>query len=433
MEVNKKIKVAMVCHYSNPKVREQMPLDDRKLYAFMRRILLMPNKGKGYGDIAPWDTYMIEMLRKREDIDLHVISAHRGVKRRVCTFDMDGVHYNFVSCDAATLLKRLIPSAAIWHKMNPMRPIVRNLIKEIKPDIIVLMGTENAHYSGTIVGIEGIPVLAVCQTIYNNPDRTVFSTVDSKNAYVEKQIFDKIHYVSAKAKMHYQLLRKMKPDVINIRWPFGYIYPEVQPVEKKFDFVNFAMAMDPRKGFPDSIQALSIIKKDYPNVSLNLVGGGTKEYKDELKQMVKDLGLQDNVTFTPFFARQEDMFQHIQSSRFVVLPCKMDSISGTMVQALHYGFPMVCYRTIGTPKLNEQKECVLIAENSDVEDLASKMLLLLKDEQKAKSLSINARECASQWSDDEGNTKQMVDGVKAIIANYKFGTKIPDNLLVEEK
>lgn len=392
----------------------------------------MPNKGKGYGDIAPWDTYMIEMLRKREDVELNVISAHTGLKCSVCSFDMDDVHYNFVRCDRATLLKRLISSASLWHKMNPMRPLVRKLIKDISPDIIVLMGTENAYYSGTVLGIEGIPIIVVCQTIYNNPDRSVFSTVDKKNAYVEKLVLENAKYVSAKAKMHYQILRQINPNVINIKWPFGYLYPEVKLVEKRYDFVNFAMSMDPRKGFPDSIYALSIIKKVYPKVSLNLVGGGTKEYKDELKQMVDELGLQDNVTFTPFFARQEDMFQHIQSARFAVLPCKMDSISGTMVQAMHYGFPMICYHTVGTPKLNEKKECVLIAENSNVEDLASKMLILLQDEQKANALSVNARECALQWSDDEGNTKQMIDGIKAVLSHYRYGMPVPGNILVEE-
>ena len=374
-----KIKVAMVCHYSNAKVREHLPLDNRIFYSIVRRLLLMPSKGRGYGDIAPWDSYMVEQLRQREDIELYVISAHTGLKRSVCSFNLESVHYNFVRCDRATLLKRLISSPSIWHKLNPMRPIVRRLINDINPDIIALMGTENAYYSGTVLGIENIPIIIKLQTIYNNPDRAVYSTVDKKNAYVERMLLEQARYVSAGGKMHYQLLRQMNSDAYNFKWSFGYMFPDVKPLEKIYDFVNFAMAMDPRKGFPDSIQALAIVKKEFPNATLNLVGGGTKEYKKELAQLVDSLGLHDNVTFTPFFAKIEDMFQHIQSARFALLPCKMDSISGTMVQAMHYGFPMICYRTTGTPKLNEKKECVLIAENSNVNDLAEKMLILMRD------------------------------------------------------
>ena len=429
-----KIKVAMVCHYSNPKVRKHLPLDNRRLYSIVRRMLFMPTKRGGYGDIAPWDSYMVEQLRQRDDIDLYVISAHTGLKRSVCSFDLEGVHYHFVRCDRATLLKRLISKPSLWHKLNPMRPVVRRLVKIINPDIIALMGTENAYYSGTVLGIEGIPIIIKLQTIYNNPDRAVYSTVDKKNAYVEKLLLENAKYVSAGSKMHYKLVRQMNPDVLNFRWSFGYIYPEVHPLEKKYDFVNYAMAMDPRKGFPDSIQALAIVKKDYPNVTLDLVGGGTKEYKDELIRMVDSLGLKENVTFTPFFEKQEDMFQHIQSARFAVLPCKMDSVSGTMVQAMHYGFPIICYRTVGTPRLNANKECVLIAENSNVDDLAAKMLILLRDEQKAKELSVNAKEYSAARYNDDKIRQQMVDVFRAVIDNYHYGTPIPETLLhVETK
>ena len=312
-----------------------------------------------------------------------------------------------------------------------MRPVVRRLVKKINPDIIALMGTENAYYSGTVLGIEGVPIIIKLQTIYNNPDRAVYSTVDKKNAYVEKLLLENAKYVSG-AKMHYNLVREMNPDVFNFKWSFGYTYPEVHPVEKKYDFVNYAMAMDPRKGFPDSIQALAIVKKDYPNVTLDLVGGGTKEYKDELIRMVDSLGLKENVTFTPFFEKQEDMFQHIQSARFAVLPCKMDSVSGTMVQAMHYGFPMICYRTVGTPRLNASKECVLIAENSNVDDLAAKMLILLRDEQKAHELSVNAKEYFAARFNDDKIRQQMVDVFRAVIDNYHNGTSIPETLLYGE-
>lgn len=421
----------MVCHYSNPKVRKHLPLDNRRLYSIVRRMLFMPTKRGGYGDIAPWDSYMVEQLRQRDDIELYVISAHTGLKRGVCSFDLEGVHYHFVRCDRATLLKRLISSPSLWHKLNPMRPVVRRLVKKINPDIIALMGTENAYYSGTVLGIEGVPIIIKLQTIYNNPDRAVYSTVDKKNAYVEKLLLENAKYVSG-AKMHYNLVREMNPDVFNFKWSFGYTYPEVHPVEKKYDFVNYAMAMDPRKGFPDSIQALAIVKKDYPNVTLDLVGGGTKEYKDELIRMVDSLGLKENVTFTPFFEKQEDMFQHIQSARFAVLPCKMDSVSGTMVQAMHYGFPMICYRTVGTPRLNASKECVLIAENSNVDDLAAKMLILLRDEQKAHELSVNAKEYFAARFNDDKIRQQMVDVFRAVIDNYHNGTSIPETLLYGE-
>lgn len=430
--MEKPVKVALVCHFSNAKVREHLPLGKRKVYAFIRKLVGLPTKAVGYGDLAGWDTYMIELLRKRNDIELHVISAHSGLKRRKCSFELEGVHYYFVRCDEATALKHIIPSPSLWHKMNPMRPIVRRIIKNVHPDLIALIGAENPHISGTVLGIKDIPLIVKCQTIYNNLERGKTGSVDEKNAYIERLIFKDLQYVSVGSGMHCRLFRGFNPTAYNFQWKFGNLLPEVKPVEKEFDFVNFAMAMSSKKGYPDAIQALAIVKKQYPQVSLNLVGGSSIEGKEALQSLVKELHLEENVVFTPFFERQEDLFQHLQKSRFAVLPCKLDSISGTIRQAMHYGLPVVCYKTEGTPKINADKECVLIAENSDVKDLAKQMLKLMENETLAKELRNNAKAYATRWNDDEGNSNQMSRNFHAVVEHYYNGTPIPEELLCKE-
>lgn len=426
---NAKIRVALVCHFSNAKVREHLPLDNRKLYTFIRKFLHLPIKESGYGDVAAWDTFFIEMLRRRDDIDLYVIAAHPGLKKNIYSFELEGVHYHFISCELATTLKHIIPNPAIWHKLNPMRPRVRRIIKKIKPDIIALVGAENPHIAGTVLGIDGIPLIVKCQTIYNSSIYTQRDNYDKINAYIERKIFENLRYVSIGTSMHEHMFRVFNQNAYNFIWRLGNILPEVKPVEKEYDFVNYAMAMCDVKGYSDSINALAIVKKRHPLVKLNLIGGGYKEYKEELKKMVERLGLKNNVVFTPFFERQEDMFQHIQKSRFALLPCKMDYISSTQRQAMYYNLPVVCYKTEGTITINKEKECVLLAENSDVNDLASQMLQLLENREKAVELKNNAKEFSARWNDNDKKTKQMVDVFYAVIDNYRNGTPIPESLL----
>ena len=430
--MNKKIRVAMICHFSNADVREHLPLDNRRLYSLVRRILGMPDKGMGYGDLAAWDTYIIEQLRKRDDIELHVISAHSGLKKSVCTFELEGIHYFFVRCDYATLLKKIIPSPSLWHRLNPMRPVVRRLVNQIDPDIVTLIGAENAYISGTVLGIDHYPLFVKCQTIYNNPERAKHGIVDEKNAYVERKILESIQYVSADSKTYHVLFREMNKHAINFQWEFGNILPDVKSVDKQYDFVNYAMKMSDKKGFYDAIKALAIVKSNYPQVRLNLVGGASPEEKQALTDLVEQCGLSDNVAFTPFFERQEDMFQHIQLARFALLPCKMDFVSSTIRQAMHYGLPVVCYKTEGTITLNQDKECVLIAENGNVEDLAKKMLLLMDDSCKADELQKNAKEYSKVWSEDDKISQQMVDNFRAVIENYRNGTPVPEQLQFKE-
>lgn len=432
MELEEKIKVALVCHFSNPAVREHLPLSKRRLYIIGRRLLGLPSKSAGYGDVAGWDTYMIELLRQRKDIELYVISAHSGLKKCNVNFELKGVHYSFVRVEGATLLKHLIPSPALWHKMNPIRPVVRRLVRSIKPDVLALIGAENAHISGTVLGIEGIPLIVKCQTIYNNPDRGKSGPVDAKNAYVERLIFKDLKYVAVGTGMHCRLFRQFNQTAYNFKWALGNLLPEVKPLDKEYDFVNYAMSMIPKKGYPDAIKALAIVKEKYPQVKLNLVGDSSKEEKEALEKLVADLQLESNVTFTPFFEKQEDLFQHLQKSRFALLPCKIDSVASTIRQAMHYELPVICYKTEGTPKLNEEQECVLIAENGDVEDLATKMLMLLDDEVKVNQLRNNAKEFSRRWSDDQRNSQQMSDNFHAVVEHYHNGTPIPAELLCNE-
>lgn len=432
MEQIRRMRVAMICHFSNQTVREHLPLDDRKIYTFLRKMLGLPAKSNTYGDIAAWDSSTISFFKEREDVELYVISAHSGLKKKVVSFEMDAVHYNFVRCDEATMLKYVIPSDSLWLSCNPMTPKVRNLIEDIHPDIVILCGTENAYYSGTVTGIEGYPIYVLQQTVYNNPERKKNKTWSTKNAYTELEIFKKERYFGVYCKMHYELLKQYTTDgtVFKFGFPTKGVLLNPVPTEKQYDFVNFALTLDLRKGAHDSIRAIAILKKNYPRVSLNLVGGCNSEERTQLDSLIKELCVEDNVTITPFFEKQSDLFLHIQKSRFAVLPCKMDNISGTMSQSMQLGLPMVVYKTTGTPGFNREKPCALIAEHSNVEDLAAKMLMLMDDPQLAETLRVNAREYQEKRAEyNSHNGERLVANLNAIIANYREGTPIPQEQL----
>ena len=427
-----KMKIAWICHFSNEAVRKHLPLDNRKFYNFVRRTFGMPTRGTAYGDIASWNTTFFEYFKKRDDVELIVISAHSGLKKNVVEFSEDGIHYFFVKCDYATFLKRLIRKPSLWHKLNPMRPVVRRIVRKVNPDIVALMGAENAYLSGTALGLEKeYPCIFKAQTIYNNPNRGKVGIVDPHNAYVERLVFDAFPYASVSTKMHYDLYRHFRQNSYNFQWKFGTTFFPVEKVdEKEYDFVNFASSMIPAKGYPDAIKALAIVKKTHPNVKLNLIGSPTPEQKEQYRGLVAELGLEENVVFTPFFQLQKDMFQHLQKSRFALLPYKLDYISTTTWQAMHYEMPIVCYKTQGTPTINEDKPCILIADMENVEMLAEKMSFLLDNPDKADELRRNAKELVDANNDGKKITDEIVRNFRAIINHYNYGTPIPEEYLL---
>ena len=430
------MKVAMICHFSNKEVREHLPLSKLKLYRVARKLLGLPAKREGYGDIAPWNSNMIDAIKERDDIDLFVISAHNGLKKPVVSFDSNKIHYHFIRCDFSTFLKHVIPNDNLWRKLNPMTPKVRRIIKIINPDVVVLAGAENAHYSSTILGIDGYPVYVLCQTVYNDPSFKAAGSWESKNGTTEKKILEKVQYVGVNCKKHGLALRDLgyQGYIFRFDWPVVNKPPFVpMPVEhKEYDFINFALSMSEQKGYHDCIKALAIVKQKFPDVKLDLVDGGPSTVKAELIQLIMEFGLEKNVTFTPFFENRNDLFQHLQTVRFAVLPCKLDNISGTQLQSMKFGLPLVCYKTDGTPSFNKDKECVLIAEMNDVEELAQKMIVLMENPQKAETLRKNSLEYfANRRAKALENLPRLIENFHAIIKNYRNKIAISEEQLFD--
>ena len=433
--MERKLKVVLICHFSNGEVRERLPLSKRKMYSFIQRLL---GKGGGpykYMDLASWDTNFVNYFKVRDDVELTVISAHTGMKKSKVHFVIDGVNYYFVNCDLSTMLKHIVINPKLWTKLNPMRPIVRGIVHKVNPDIVALMGAENPHYSSTILGLEKeYPCVFKAQTIYNNPDRSKHGNFNKFNAYVEKQIFDRLAYASVSTRMHYLLYREFRKDSYNFQWKFGTTFYPVKKVERKvYDFVNFAVGVSEAKGYADAIKALAIVKRTHPDVTLNLVGNQSSDFYQQCLVMVTRLGLQNNVTFTPSFELQKDVFQHIQKARFALLPYKLDYISSTTWQAMYYEMPVICYKTMGTPTINADKECILIAEMDNVESLAEKMLILLEQPEKAEQLRRNAKELVDSKNDGKKISDEIMRNFRAIVEHYNNGTPIPKEYLLTFK
>ncbi len=428
----KKIKVAMICGFSNSKLRSHLDLkQNRFLFRKVIKLFGLPARVGEYEDFAPWIDGFIAEFERKENIELHIISGHIGLKTKIKEFNENGVYYHLYD-DEFTSFLRIIDNAKIWNNLQNSSRIVNGILKNIQPDIVNVVGLENPSVAIPALHIKNIPVFALCQTVYTNPDRKIYSKPKKLNWDLELMFFNKLKYFGVYSRMHRDLLIKNNPDAVICDFKFLCpVFPEVISLDKKYDFVNFAMSLDFRKGAHDSLRALALVKKRYHAVRLNLVGGCNAENKQELLQLIEELDLQDNVEFTPFFEKQEDLFQHLQKSRFAVLPCKMDVVSGTMMQAMYYGLPLVVYKTTGTPGFNAVKECSLISEIGNIEALAENMLLLLDNPIKAEHLKSNAKEYVLRETDNKVIIDRLIADYEAIIEHYHNNTPIPKDLLFD--
>lgn len=388
-----------------------------------------------YQDDAPWNNNIIENVIERNEWDLHVISSHFGMQKKMETFEDRGVTYHFFKGEMVfpqnKIDKWLHPSEYSTYNRN--RKYVKEILDDINPEIVLLVGAENPRYSITALDVFSIPLFILCQTVVDGND--VCAKLTNKNTLkIEKELFEKTPYVAVYCRKHYNQLVSSgyKGNIFEFQWP-----PSTSPANskivyigpKEYDFINFATRATEDKGFTDTVRALSIVKKKYNDVKLNLKVDPGKE-KDDLIKLIDSLNLHDNISFTGSFEYREDLFRHIQKSRFAVLPCKLDNTSGTMSQCMRYNIPIVVYKTMGTQAFNEEKECAMVAEMGNIQDLAQKMLYLMDNPQKAEEIKKNAADYILNRKEKRKNAMdRLVADIDSIIDNYHYGTPIPSELL----
>lgn len=433
-----RIKVVWLCHFSNEEIRQLYPHKTKRLlYHLVRKLLGLPGKNDTGSDFAPWITGGIEEIRKHDDMELHIISPQTDMKGWSYEFVSNGVYYHFYNPNWTLLMMHLVKNLNLWLKMQNSGRFANKFINKIKPDIVDLIGVENIYHSCAIFEIDdSIPKILTLQTIFSDPDTLSLRPEKSKSLQwkMERKALSEFKFFGTNG-VYRKLLLEINPNAI----PFPFSFwssksPQVEEVDKEYDFINFATVLKKTKGALDTLEALAIVKKQYPDVKLNLSGSieGSGIEKKDFDEMIEKYGLQDNVSFTPYHKTRKDLFQHIKKARFAVLPIYYDVVPGTLLQAMYYELPAVTYATTGTPNINKDEERILIAERGNVKQLAEMMLLLLSNPHKAEELKPRAKRYVENRSDNAKKYNRLIDCYKAIIAYEKHDTPIPEQLVLIE-
>lgn len=428
------MKIVLIAGFSNPEIREHLQFrNDQKWYHWLIKLFRLPARVGEFCDFASWVVSMISDLEKRDNIELHVIGPHLRLKRSMEEFQLRGVTYHFYQSEWSSLVRKC-NNYRLWKRMQRSTHYVKQVVDEVKPDLIILSGAENPVTSIGILASDKYPRICLCQTVYNEICNGVPLKRNPLIQGMELDILNQMEFVGVYCRKHYDLLKALgyQGHILKFNYPSKGKYREPQPIKKEFDFVNFALNHSSKKGTHDSIKALAIVKQKYPDVTLNIVGGCRDKLRQELDVLISQLALQNNVVFTPFFEKRSDLFLHVLKSRFAVLPCKLDNTSGTMSQSMILRLPIVVYKTPGTQAYNNDRQCALVAEMDDVNDLARCMLELMDNHALAEELSTNGRwykEHKAQMDNDNWN--RIVDSFKYIVESSKGGSPLPQKYLFD--
>lgn len=431
-----KIKVVWLAQFSNPQVRSRLKFKVPPIERIVRKI-----KHREYppqADYCRWVTNAIKEVEEFEDVELHIIAPISKLDRHESVFVMNGIHYYFYRDAAGTdieFIKRIFNSGHITdYKRN--RRYVKQLIREINPDIVHLFGAENLNNAYCLLDVpKNIPTIVQLQTLLSSPQFFEGSgmTETEYNARVkcEQTVIKNANYIGTGAKGFFPIIRdNIKQDVVCVNMLLALAEQvNVCSAPKEFDIVYYARNIN--KAADWAVEAFVRASKRHPGLTFHLIGGYNNEYRSLLMEKICDAGLQNFVTFEGELPTYEDVISQVRKAKVALLPLKVDLVSGTIRESFSNGVPVVSTITPGTPKFNEKRESLLLSEKGDFDGMAESILKIIEDEDFAKTLAQNAYTTIQERSDNKSRMRKTVEIYKACIANYKLGTPIPEQLLVK--
>jgi glycosyltransferase involved in cell wall biosynthesis len=145
------------------------------------------------------------------------------------------------------------------------------------------------------------------------------------------------------------------------------------------------------KGHEDFIKAAAIVTKRFPDAKFVLIGSGWgaagEAYQQTLKQLVKDLGLEETVIFAGF---HKDVNRILCELTVAVQASLSENLGGT-AEALLMECPLVVTRVGGMTDTVKDGITGITVNRGDSDDLARGLIEMLADPERARSLAARGR------------------------------------------
>ncbi|MFH0989041.1 MAG: glycosyltransferase family 4 protein [bacterium] len=165
------------------------------------------------------------------------------------------------------------------------------------------------------------------------------------------------------------------------------------------------------KSIDHLLKAFKIVLGEVPQAKLMIIGDG--DARQELERLTKDLKIERAVQFTGHVAAQEKV--RLLNRMDVIVNCSVKEGWGlTVIEANACGVPVIASDVPGLRDSVIDEKTGFLYEYGNIEQLAEKILLVLRDEHLRNRLS----EQSLQWAHSfnwEDSTQKMLDVMEQVI------------------
>lgn len=273
-----------------------------------------------------------------------------------------------------------------------------SFLQERKPALVVPKGLLAQFYGGLAARWAGLPCVWHIQDRVSNRGGPLFEwTLALTGRVLAREII-----VDAESIAH-QIIPLAPSKRVHVIWngvntnefspqTSGSVVRSEWKVRDDDLLIGVAGRLTRWKGQHTLVQAFARLAPKFPRARVVLIGAAlfdTDAYARELEHLVTDLGLQDRMTFAGFRWDMPQVFAALDIVAHTALD--KDSSPLAVVSAMASGKAIICSRVNGTEQLFEEGEDGLLFTPGNVDELAEKLALMLRDAELRKRLGRAAR------------------------------------------
>ncbi|MFT4665843.1 MAG: glycosyltransferase involved in cell wall biosynthesis [Polaribacter sp.] len=163
-------------------------------------------------------------------------------------------------------------------------------------------------------------------------------------------------------------------------------------------------AITEQKDYHTFVRTAERLLKEKTKAHFFIIGEGKQ--RKEIEAYVKELGLDEKITFTGFRKDITEIFSNID---VLLFSSQTEGLGTTLLDAQLCGVPIVATNVGGIPEIVEHENTGLLANRAEDEVLAKHVRLLLSDNTARKQMAERARKSVEQFS-----KSKMAKGVLGI-------------------
>jgi len=180
-------------------------------------------------------------------------------------------------------------------------------------------------------------------------------------------------------------------------------------------FLLFVGRINEKKGIELLLEAHKNILKKQEELLLVIAGSGTKEYEEEIKKLIKSLGLEKNVIVTGLVSENEKL-ELLEAATLFVLTSHSDVHPIAVQDALTMSLPVIITEACDYPEVKEYDAGLIIDE--DVKQCENAILSVINDNEKLETMSNNAQRLVLERFQLKVQVKKYEEMYKDVINKF---------------